>query len=261
MPKQGHRCPNNAVRRARRGGRVRWVDMAGLGRVSGRFDPWLFRVWFCDGFSSGCRAICITDLGALDFGGDGFIRTFALIARREQEGGARRSICLISAMLLVLPLALWVLSRSEPILFRYLVSGLTLALLALLLSGLRLPANLPKPLLYMVGAISGATGGLAGLPGPPVIFYFMASPYAADRVRANTLIYLFSFDVLMLMVMILGAYLQFVPILIGLMLAAPIALGNLAGAKIFNPEYEKLYRIIAFCLIAFSAIHSMPVWE
>ncbi|MDC0521010.1 hypothetical protein OAN71_01020 [bacterium] len=63
---------------------------------------------------------------------------------------------LISAMLLVLPLALWVLSRSEPILFRYLVSGLTLALLALLLSGLRLPANLPKPLLYMVGAISGA---------------------------------------------------------------------------------------------------------
>ena len=164
-------------------------------------------------------------------------------------------------MLLVLPLALWVLSRSEPILFRYLVSGLTLALLALLLSGLRLPANLPKPLLYMVGAISGATGGLAGLPGPPVIFYFMASPYAADRVRANTLIYLFSFDVLILMVMILGAYLQFVPILIGLMLAAPIALGNLAGAKIFNPEYEKLYRIIAFCLIAFSAIHSMPVWE
>jgi uncharacterized membrane protein YfcA len=102
---------------------------------------------------------------------------------------------------------------------------------------------------------------LAGLPGPPVIFYFMASPYAADRVRANTLIYLFSFDVLILMVMILGAYLQFVPILIGLMLAAPIALGNLAGAKIFNPEYEKLYRIIAFCLIAFSAIHSMPVWE
>jgi len=168
---------------------------------------------------------------------------------------------LISAMLLVLPLALWVLSRSEPILFRYLVSGLTLALLALLLSGLRLPADLPKPLLYMVGAISGATGGLAGLPGPPVIFYFMASPYAADRVRANTLIYLFSFDVLILMVMILGAYLQFVPILIGLMLAAPIALGNLAGAKIFNPEYEKLYRIIAFCLIAFSAIHSMPVWE
>ena len=170
-------------------------------------------------------------------------------------------IRLIAAMLLVLPLALWVLSRSEPILFRYLVSGLTLALLALLLSGLRLPANLPKPLLYMVEAISGATGGLAGLPGPPVIFYFMASPYAADRVRANTLIYLFSFDVLILMVMILGAYLQFVPILIGLMLAAPIALGNLAGAKIFNPEYEKLYRIIAFCLIAFSAIHSMPVWE
>ena len=168
---------------------------------------------------------------------------------------------LISAMLLVLPLALWVLSRSEPILFRYLVSGLTLALLALLLSGLRLPANLPKPLLYMVGVISGVTGGLAGLPGPPVIFYFMASPHAADRVRANTLIYLFSFDVLILMVMILGAYLQFVPILIGLMLAAPIALGNLAGAKIFNPEYEKLYRIIAFCLIAFSAIHSMPVWE
>ena len=138
---------------------------------------------------------------------------------------------------------------------------MTLALLALLLSGLRLPANLPKQLLYMVGAISGAAGGLAGLPGQPVIFYFMDSHYAADRVRANTLIYLFSFDVLILMVMILGAYLQFVPILIGLMLAAPIALGNLAGAKIFNPEYEKLYRIIAFCLIAFSAIHSMPVWE
>ncbi|MGB0169176.1 MAG: hypothetical protein ACPF9G_07815 [Paracoccaceae bacterium] len=77
---------------------------------------------------------------------------------------------LIAAMLLVLPLALWVLSRSEPILFRYLVSGLTLTLLALLLSGLRLPNNLPKPLLYIVGAISGATGGLAGLPGPPVIF-------------------------------------------------------------------------------------------
>ena len=45
--------------------------------------------WFCDGFSSGCRAICITDLGALDFGGDGFIRAFALIAHREQEGDAR----------------------------------------------------------------------------------------------------------------------------------------------------------------------------
>ncbi len=137
--------------------------------------------------------------------------------------------------------------------------GLTLALLALLLSGLRLFGYLPKSLLYVVGDISGATGGLAGLPGPPVIFYFMASSYAADRVRANTLVYTFSFDVLILVVIVLGAYLQFVPILIGRMLAAPIVLANLAGAKIFNPEYEKLYRIIAFCLIAFSAIHSLPV--
>ena len=142
-------------------------------------------------------------------------------------------------MLLVLPLALWVLSRSEPILFRYLVSGLTLALLALLLSGLRLPANLPKPLLYMVGAISGATGGLAGLPGPPVIFYFMASPYAADRVRANTLIYLFSFDVLILMVMILGAYLQFVPILIGLMLGRAHRFGQFGRSQDFQSRIRK----------------------
>jgi hypothetical protein len=47
-------------------------------------------------------------------------------------------------------------------------------------------------------------------------------------------------------------------VVLGLVLAIPMGLGNVIGAVLFNPDQEKLYRKIAFFIITMSALTGLP---
>jgi uncharacterized membrane protein YfcA len=170
---------------------------------------------------------------------------------------ARISIGAIVAM----PVGLTLLLAVEPEVFRYLVSALVLILPILLLYGVRLPGPITRPLQYGTGVMSGFVGGFAGLPGPPVILLYMAAGATAAMTRANILLYLVAIDLAFIAILSVSGQMSAVPVVLGVVLAVPNVLGNLAGAAMFRPERQRLYRMFGLGVMMAVGLSSLPLWD
>lgn len=168
---------------------------------------------------------------------------------------------LIIGLIFALPIGLFTLTQIEPELFRYAVSTIALFLLISLMAGLRYRGSLSPPMIYATGGMSGFLQGVAGLPGPPVILLYMASTLSTQTIRANTFLFLFLTDVVLLPALALFGKLDTSAVALGLLLVIPTLAGSLLGARIFRPGYERIYRGVAYAIIAASAITSLPIWD
>ena len=160
-----------------------------------------------------------------------------------------------------LPLGLYGLSHMSHGGFGWLVSCVVLVLLAALMAGWRYRGPMSPPLIFSTGALGGFMGGAVGLAGPPVILLYMASVLPVAVIRANFLLYLLLIDILMVTAMTAMGLLVAGPIVVGALLIVPYMLANAAGALLFNPEQERLFRAVAYAVIAASALAGLPVWS
>ncbi|WP_238364572.1 sulfite exporter TauE/SafE family protein [Mesobacterium pallidum] len=168
---------------------------------------------------------------------------------------------LITGMVATLPVGVALLAVLEPEVIRYVISVLALVLTVLLVSGFRYRGPMTRPLVIGTGAVGGITGGVAGIPGPPVILLYMASGKPAQVVRANNLVYLFVFDIFFMGLVAWRGWMELVPVVLGLVVVLPNLLGNMAGAAMFRPERERVYRWAAYGMIAASALSGLPLWD
>ncbi len=176
--------------------------------------------------------------------------------------GQKRDILRLSAGTLVaLPLGVLVLGLIAPEVFRYGVSLISLLLLVLLMAGVRYRGTLRLPMVYGTGALGGFLAGSVGLPGPPVIMLYMASPNPSEVIRANIMVYLLLCDLMMIGVLQLNGYLQFSAVALGVLLILPYLAANVLGGLLFRPGHERLYRTIAYFIIAVSALNGMPLFD
>ena len=181
---------------------------------------------------------------------------------RALRDGAMGQVGLLAAgAILGLAPGVWLLTRMEPDAFRLAVSVLALGMLVLLVSGLRWRGAMTRPLLMGTGGLSGFLGGVSGLAGPPVILLYVAGPNPPALIRANTLVYLFVFDILLLGLLGAQGHLSAVPVWLGLAMALPNLAGNIVGARLFNPGRERLYRAAAYAIITASALSGLPIWD
>lgn len=180
-----------------------------------------------------------------------------MIPRALREGHPRDLMRLFAGTVVALPVGLAVLFWVDPVVFRVVVSVLSLALLALLIGGVRYRGTLRPPLVYATGGVGGFLGGAVGIPGPPVILLYMASPHPARVIRANSTTYLYGFDLLVLASFAVLGRLWGIPLVLGLMAALPYLLGNALGWWMFRPGYERLYRAVAYGIIAASALSGL----
>lgn len=167
---------------------------------------------------------------------------------------------LLTGLILGLPLGLWILTLVAPEVFRYAVSLVALFMVACLIIGLRYRGALTPPLIYGTGALSGLLQGVAGVPGPPVILLYMASTRAAKAIRANMLLFLFATDIILLPMLALFGRLDGSAVLLGGLLILPTMAGSLAGAWLFRPEFEPVYRAVAYAIIVAAALSGLPIW-
>lgn len=176
--------------------------------------------------------------------------------------GTKRDIgLLLAGVVVALPLGLWGLSVMSPEPFGWIVSGVVFALLALLVTGWRYGGVLNRPLVLGTGALGGLMTGFAGIAGPPVIMLYMASKLPISVIRANFLLYLVGID-LLLFAMLWGAGLLVWPVVaLGLMMGIPNVLANIIGARLFDPQSERVFRTVAYIVIALSAIAGLPLWK
>ncbi len=183
------------------------------------------------------------------------------VPRALRDGVPRDVGRLVAGMVLTLPLGIAVLARIPAEVFRYGVSGLSLAMLALLVLGLRYRGRVTPPLVYATGALSGVFGGAAGVPGPPVILFYMASPLPVAAIRANVLLFLIATDVALLAGYAVSGRLVLPALATGALLVLPYTLANVAGAAIFRPERERLYRVAAYLIVGGAAVLGLPLWD
>ena len=182
------------------------------------------------------------------------------VPRALREGHPKDVLRLGVGAAVAVPLGVFFLSIAPADVFRYAVSFLSLSLLVALVSGVRYKGKLTPPIIYGTGAFGGVLGGSVGLPGPPVIMIYMASTLPAVAVRANTTLYLILADVILLAVLVLSDILVPAAAALGLLLVFPFLAGNWAGAAAFRPGQEKLYRRVAYGIIAVSAVYGLPIW-
>lgn len=184
------------------------------------------------------------------------------LLRKAWHTGEPKDVARIGiATLLALPLGLALLFAVPAEVFRYSVSALAIIVPILLIAGFRYHGALTPPIMYGTGAVAGITGGAAGLPGPPVVLLYAASTMPAAIMRANTMMYLFAFDIMLLSWLAVKGRLEATPIWLGLLFLVPAVLGNIAGGAIFDPAREKLYRLVAYGVVFTAALISLPIWE
>jgi hypothetical protein len=128
-------------------------------------------------------------------------------------------------------------------------------------AGIRYKGRLNPLIIFSVGGLGGLTGGLTGIPGPPVILLYVASSNPISVIRANNLLFLYFFDVCVVLFFLFTGVLTLKLVLLGSLLAVPNFLGNFLGAKFFNPQKTNQYRLFAYIIIATAAISGLPVWD
>ena len=78
-------------------------------------------------------------------------------------------------------------------------------------------------------------------------------------IRANTSAYLFFYDILLLVILLCLSRFEMAPFVLGILLSLPAMAGNLLGGWLFDPRHEKLYRVVAYVIIAAAALSGLPI--
>ncbi len=167
---------------------------------------------------------------------------------------------LVSGCAIMLPIGLWVLTQVEPEVFRYAVSLLAILMLIILILGLRYNGPVRRTMVAGIGGAAGFLGGVAGLPGPAVILFYMSRPLPVEVIRATILLFLLVFDFLILGFLSAMGRVTVASAVLGFALAVPNLIGNWLGGWLFRPEREKLYRTAAYVAIALAALSGLPLW-
>jgi uncharacterized membrane protein YfcA len=190
-----------------------------------------------------------------------FLGAIPLQKKAIRDGEPRDVLLLVLGAVFGLPVGVYLLTLMEPVVFRWLVSCLSLGMLVLLASGWRYRNPLNALCTSLVGAMGGFLSGVAALPGPPIILSYMSSPRPAKVIRGNMIMYLFLVDIMTFAVFGLKGLLVFLPMAIGALLTVPYMSTALVGQRIFNPDKDSTYRGVAYVLIAGSAVAGLPVWD
>jgi hypothetical protein len=178
-----------------------------------------------------------------------------------RDGAPRDVGLLVAGAVLALPFGVWALSTMDAVVFGWGVSISVIILLGLTASGWRLRGGLTRRLTMAAGALGGFMTGFAGMPGPPVIMLYMASTLPAAVIRANFLLYLVMLDILLFALLGALGMLDGSVVVLGLLVGIPNLIANMIGARLFDPSAERFFRVIAYLVIAASAIVGLPLWK
>lgn len=173
----------------------------------------------------------------------------------------REVLPLAAGAILLLPAGLAVLRMGDPLVLRWVICLSVLAGLAALASGWRYHGPRPPALSAGVGAAAGFLGGIAGIPGPPPILYWMASPEPQGVIRANMLALLLVLETATLVNVLAGGLVTPERFALGLSGAPVYLAGILAGRALFPLASPAAYRRLAFAVILFAVLTALPLWE
>ncbi len=162
-----------------------------------------------------------------------------------------RSLLWLSAGMIVgTPLGLWLLTRLSANEARFTIGLLLIGSVAVLGGGLRLPQHPARWVAGLVGVISGAMNGVAGMSGPPVVAYLMALPHSTMVMRATSLVF-FTFTAIVAIVpFTLAGLIDRHTMLLALLACPTLFVGTHLGALAFRRTKPHHHRRIALTILS-----------
>jgi uncharacterized membrane protein YfcA len=168
---------------------------------------------------------------------------------------------ILVGMLVGVPLGVWVLVSGDELVLRWLICLTILGCVAVLWMRWtwRGPRNTGVSL--GIGGFAGVLSGIASIPGPPVIAYWMTAGLPAAVVRAN-LLTLFFLTTFIGLANISFAGIFAWDIAMRALFASPIYFGGIVvGTLAFSHGGERLYRTATFLLILLAALLALPLFD
>ncbi|WP_157016486.1 sulfite exporter TauE/SafE family protein [Mesorhizobium xinjiangense] len=162
---------------------------------------------------------------------------------------------------LFLPFGIYILKNGDPTVLRWCICIAILVCAAGLWGGWRYDGPRGLPVSFGVGGIAGTLGGIASIPGPPVIFYWLASTLPGAVVRANLLTLFLLGEFLSIGNLWAAGLFERSVVMLGIVAAPLYFVGLLGGWRLYGLASETTYRRVTFCLILGAALLAMPAVE
>lgn len=165
---------------------------------------------------------------------------------------------ILAGLAFLLPAGIWMLKHGDPYALRWGISIVILLLVAGLWKGWRYRGPRNFGVSFGVGGVAGVLSGIASIPGPPVIMYWLASGLPAAMVRANLLSLFLLAEFLSVGNLWAAGMLERPRLLLALAASPFYFCGLLAGWRLYGFASDDAYRRITFMLILASAILALP---
>ncbi len=169
----------------------------------------------------------------------------------------RRIGLILAAAIVGAPLGNVVLTMAAPEPMRWAISAIVLAAVVMLASGWRYHGTPHTSATLTAGVSSGFLNGLAGMAGPPIVFYYLAGKESPTAVRANLTTYFVFVDVSAMTVFVARDLVGWSTFAQGAALAPAVIVGGLIGQQLFPLASEVFYRRLAMCLLVAVAVGSV----
>ena len=156
---------------------------------------------------------------------------------------------------LSVPLGVWLLAKADPNLARMLIALIAFGSFLLVLLPKK-PAHYEPslPETGITGALSGILTGFAGMPGPPVVPYYLRREITPELARASMMtIFLVTSLVGVLSASALGVATVREPIFAAILFPA-VLLGNWLGTKAFGKISDRAWRSFTGLVLGLAAV-------
>ncbi|MCC0037643.1 MAG: sulfite exporter TauE/SafE family protein [Brucellaceae bacterium] len=173
----------------------------------------------------------------------------------------REVIPVFVGLFLTVPIGVLILKHGDPTVLRWIISVAILICVAALWSGWRYRGPRGMAVSGAVGGVAGILSGIASIPGPPVIVYWLASGLASAIVRANLLSLFFLGTLVSFSNIWFAGLFEPEAVTIALTVMPVYFAGILAGWALFGLATERAYRAITFVMIVAAAILALPALD
>ena len=159
------------------------------------------------------------------------------------------------------PLGVAALIYVDILILRWFIAALVLIALAVLISGWRYQARPTPAISFGVGAMAGFGAGSVQIAAPPLLVFWLGGQNSAATVRANIMVYFIIEGSLSILAYLFTGLFDRQVVTLALLLGVPFAAAMTVGAYFFHGTSDRLYRRIAYVIIAISGLVSLPLFD
>ncbi len=152
------------------------------------------------------------------------------------------------------PAGLWCLAHLPQAPVRLCIAAIVLVAVGVLGRGMRMAVAPTGARMLPFGAIAGLFNGLAGMPGPPVIAFYLASPIDTGVARASMIVFFLVTSVIALLPLTAVGMISG-PMVVAALCGFPaVWFGSWLGAVLYRGCSEGHYRAVSLALLVVTAV-------